>query len=157
MMIVRLVTSLLLCFFSAAVFAQNQPKLEISASMAAVYQQGQSDEVKISVKLLDPEVSFSTAVVFLNVVEDAPGYPQAAHKIFVSANEAPKVFQVVHLAEALRQGVGTNLVFALKDAAKPGNYSLVIQVFADANTDPHKVNINNRIALKGFNFQITPR
>lgn len=151
----RFFTGMVLCLLLGTAFGQNLPKFDIAASMASVYQEGQSDQVSISVKLLDAEVNFTEAVVFLNVVENAPPYPQAAHKIFANANEVPKIFQIVYSVDALREGVSTSLDFSLKDNAKPGNYSLVIQVFAGANTDPHSVTPETRVALRGFGFEIT--
>ena len=150
----RFFTAVLLCL-SGLVFTQDLPKFEIAASMASSYQQGQADDVSISLKLTDAEVNFTEAVVFLNVVENAPPYPQAAHRIFASASETPKVFQTVYSADSLREGISTSLSFGLKDNAKPGSYSLVIQVFAGANTDPHGVKPDTRVAMRSFAFEIT--
>jgi len=136
-------------------FAQEKPNFQIGSSLAETYVQGSADEISISVSLKELVAGLDQAVVFLNVVEDKPNYPQAAHKIFASASEEPPIFQTVLSAESLIAGVGTTLSFQLKDNATAGNYSLVIQIFQGANTDPHRVKPEERVAIRGFGFEIT--
>ncbi len=147
---------LIFCLVSLLAFGlgQSQEAFNIQSNMLANYEQGNSGEVAISVRLTDEASSLEQAVIFLNVVENVANYPQAAHKIFASASETPELFQQVYSAEALRVGVNTSLAFQLKDNAKLSNYSLVIQVFEGNTVDPHKVNFEDRVAIKGFNFNI---
>lgn len=149
-----LINFFLLMLLSSSL-AQDKAVFQITSSLAPSYVQGSSDTVSISLKLAELVEGLDQAVVFLNVVENQPNYPQAAHKIFASAAEEPPVFQVVQSAESLLTGVATNLSFQLKDNATVGKYSLVIQVFQGSNTDPHRVNGEERVAIQGFNFEIT--
>ncbi|MCA9835350.1 MAG: hypothetical protein KC422_00480 [Trueperaceae bacterium] len=146
--------SLMACLFLAAALGQTPAKFQVAASVAPSYKQGDAGQMNISLKLLSEEVSFTEAVVFLNIVEDAPNYPQAAHKIFANASETPKIFQVLYTADDLRQGLATSLGFEFKDSAKPGKYILVIQTFAGATTDPHNVKFENRVGISSFPFEI---
>jgi hypothetical protein len=134
--------------------AQDAPKFSVTSSLQSSYVQGAADAVSIFVKLNEATNALEQGVIFLNVVEATPSYPQAAHKIFASASEEPKIFQVVYSADSLLQGLGTTLSFQLKADAKPATYSLVIQVFNDGNTDPHRVKAENRVAIKSFSFEI---
>ncbi len=147
---------LIFCLASLLAFglSQSQEAFNIQSNMLANYEQGSTGEVAITVRLTDEASSLEQAVVFLNVVENVANYPQAAHKIFASASESPEVFQQVYSAEVLRAGVSTSLTFQLKDDAKLSNYSLVIQIFEGTTLDPHKVKFEDRVAIKGFNFNI---
>ncbi len=122
------------------------------------YNQGDSTKVGISVKLVDSDMDFENAVIFLNVVEidAAQKYPQAAHKIFASASADNEydIFKKVFTKEDLLAGLATNINFVFKDDADPLKYALVIQIFEGKNTNPHRLRGKHRIAFKAHSFTI---
>jgi hypothetical protein len=146
----------LLGMFIGAGFAQGQKAFGISADLESSYVQGASGSVSIAVQLTDASLNLSQAVVFLNIVENNPAknYPQAGHLIFAAAAEEPQIFRLVWNRDALLNGLATSLSFSLKDNARPGDYSLVIQVFRGTNTNPNGVRVEDRIALKSFAFRV---
>ncbi|NOK79058.1 MAG: hypothetical protein GFH24_608434n15 [Chloroflexi bacterium AL-N5] len=137
----------------ASAFAQN---FRIASNLAASYEPGASGTVSISVQLLNPDLDFSQAVVFLNIVEidERRTYPQVMHQLFSAADAAPDIFKTVYSKEQLLNGVSTNLVFFLRDNAKPGSYSMAIQVFSGNNTDPNRVRVQDRLGIQNFGFSI---
>lgn len=148
--------AILFCLLFGLVTAQDAPKLRVEAALEPVYLQGQGDEVELRIVLNDPAETLKEGVLFLNVVERdaARGWPQAAHKIFTSAEETPAVFRQPYTGTALRTGVTTSLAFELRAKAKPGDYALVVQLYEGSVTDPNRVSANNRVALKAFHFSI---
>ena len=129
-----------------------------ATSLQSNYEQGAEDVITISVQLTNDALELSEAVVFLNIVEvdDAGRYPQAAHRIFSAAEEIPTIFKQVVTKEQLLEGLSTTLSFSLKDDAPEGTYSLVLQVLKGTITDPNAVKVEDRIALRGYNFDIMP-
>ncbi|MDZ7799237.1 MAG: hypothetical protein U5K81_00405 [Trueperaceae bacterium] len=136
--------------------APDPEGVEIMASgLEDAYAAGETVRGSISIRLIDPEHTVQSAVPFLNVVETQEPWPQAAHLIVSDGHAEPEIFQRVHDHEALSEGIGTDATLELKEDAPAGTYDLVVQVFVGTNTDPHRVNVNDRIALKAFRIEIT--
>mgnify|MGYP000008368532 CR=1 FL=1 len=152
----RLVLTIFCLWICGLGTAQSGLGLEVELDLASVYTQGQQADVKFDIFLNDT-ADLEQAVLFLNIVERDPAgkYPQAAHKIFATAKEVPSVFRKVYTGAALSKGVETTLSFQLRDGAKVGDYSLVVQLFEGDETNPNRVKVENRLALKGFDFSIT--
>ncbi len=144
----------ILCVLLLSIGLAQEAKFSISSTTETSYTQNTAGAIDIFIKLQEGTDTFSNAVIFLNIVESSPNHPQAAHKIFTSASEEPQVFQAVYPAEAFLAGIGTSLNFQLKQKARLGNYSLVIQIFEGTNTDPHKVGGQTRLAIKAFSFEV---
>ena len=148
-----------LALWTLFVFSTNAlsqaPALEVTTTLASSYSQGAEDAVTITVKL-DEVAGFEQGVLFLNIVERDPAqnYPQAAHKLFASANEEPGIFREVVSRQALRDGLQTTLSFSLRDRAEPGDYSLVVQLFEGETTNPGRVRVENRVGLRVFDFAV---
>ena len=153
----RLVFAIFCLWICGLGAAQSGSDLQVELDLDSTYVQGQQADVKFDIFLENDPLDLEQAVLFLNIVERDPArkFPQAAHKIFATAKETPSVFRKVHTGAALREGVETTLAFQLRDGAKAGDYALVVQLFKGGETDPKQVNIENRLALKGFNFSIT--
>lgn len=136
--------------------AQVTSGLNVALNLETAYSQGQEATVNFVITLDDDALELEQGVLFLNIVErDAAGKnPQAAHKIFASAKETPSVFRTVYTGAELRAGVETSLSFQLRETAKIADYSLVVQLYRGAETNPNRVKYANRLALKGFNFSI---
>lgn len=149
--------ALVLVLFPAA--AEAPLVAQVEAGLEASYRPGEHGEIAIRLVYDDPASGLTEGVAFLNVVERDPAHdwPQAAHKIFASASETPKVFRVVQSLEQLRAGLGTTLSFRLRDDAEPGEYALVVQLYRGSNTDPNRVRVEDRVLLKGFDFQIVAK
>ena len=137
--------------------AQSELKLRVDVDMQSTYAQAQQGRISFTMVLEGPNEALDEGVLFLNVVERDPAgkNPQAAHKIFASAKETPKVFRQVYTGADLQKGVETTLEFQLRDSAKLGDYTLVVQLYRGSETNPNRVKYENRLALKGFNFSIT--
>lgn len=144
-------------YFLGLGVAQVTTGLKVDVDLASTYRQGQQTNVTFAISLDDEELDLGQGVLFLNVVERDPAgkNPQAAHKIFATAKETPSVFRNVYTAAELREGLKTTLAFELRDSAKAGDYTLVVQLYKGDETNPNRVKYENRLALKGFNFSIT--
>ena len=118
------------------------------------YAPGDSASGTITIEMDDPEFTVRRAVAFLNVVEAEPPYAQAVSTIASSGSAQPEIFNVVHEHAALEAGITTTVTFQLRPDAPPGDYSVVIQLFAGTNTDPNNVNVNDRFALRAFPLTI---
>jgi len=154
----RLLIAVMLFFF--AIGYANAQNFDIRILNAdSSYKQGDSASVFVFVKLLNPELEFDKAVVFLNVVEidKARKYPQAAHKIFASASIDHNIFKTVYSKKQLESGVAANINYSFKNGAKPAKYAIVIQVFEGTNTDPHRLRGKHRLAMKAHNFELTAK
>ena len=144
----------LLSLFFSFVLVQGQT-LEVITTLEQSYRQGQEGAITFIISAETLDTAFE-GVLFLNVVEldEARNWPQAAHKIFAAAKEAPTVFRVVRSGAELKGGLETELQFRLRERAKPGDYALVIQLYQGSVTDPNRVRGTDRIAMRGFNFRI---
>jgi len=133
-------------------------RLEATTDLAPYYRPGDEIEITLIFCLVSEEV-VPIAVAFLNVVErdTARGYPQAAHRLFRSAESQNQVFQVAKPGEVWQRGVETAVRVRLRPDAPPGDYALVIQLFRGSNTDPHRVRVEDRLGIQAFNFSIMPR
>lgn len=130
-------------------------RLEAVANLAPYYRPGDEIEVTLSLRLVTPEV-VTLAVAFLNVVERdaARRFPQAAHKLFYSAESQEPLFQIAKPGEVWQRGVETVVRARLRADAPPGEYALVIQLFRGSNTNPHRVRVEDRVGLQAFNVTI---
>ncbi len=149
--------ALFLALVVALAAAEAPPVVaEIRADVQTNYQPGDRGEITVHLVYDDPSLPLEAGVVFLNVVERDPErtWPQAAHKVFASAHETPRVFRLVQDAAALKAGVGATLSFRLRDNARPGPYSLVVQLYRGVTTDPNRVRAEDRLLMKGFDFEI---
>jgi len=133
-------------------------QLEATANLAPYYRPGDEIEIALAFRLVGAEV-VPVAVAFLNVVERdaARRFPQAAHKLFSSAESQNQVFQVAKPGEVWQRGVETILRARLRFDAPPGDYAIVIQLFRGSNTNPHRVRVEDRLGLQAFNVTIIPR
>ncbi len=133
-------------------------RLEAAANLALYYRPGDEIEIALAFRLVGEE-AVPVAVAFLNVVErdSARGYPQAAHRLFRSAESQNRVFQVAKSGEVWQLGVETILRARLRDDAPPGEYALVVQLFRGSNTNPHRVRSEDRLGIQAFNVTIVPR
>jgi hypothetical protein len=150
------------CLVLSFGFSQKEktpPYVEFSVTMNEVYKQGDSATIDISAQLIDPENVITEAVLFLNVVEvdEAKKYPQAGHLIFADASSPNDITKKVFTGDELRTGLSTTVTFLIKDNAKPANYSLALQLFKGTNTDPNRVQGEDRIDMRNFRFTIEPK
>lgn len=137
------------------VTAPDPDGFEITESgLNSPYAPGQTVEGALSIRMEDPDHTVRYAVAFLNVVEAQEPWPQAGHLIADSGSTDPEIFQKVHDHEALTSELSTTATFELKNDAPPGTYDLVVQVFLGTNTNPHQVDLDDRIALKSFRVEI---
>ncbi len=137
--------------------AQTPPlTLLVTTNVQATYHQGETADIDFVITLNDAAETVDEGVLFLNVVERdvARGWPQAAHLIFATAQEKERVFRVPFSGQVLRGGLSTSLSFRLRDRAEPGDYALVVQLFRGAETNPNRVRVADRIALRGFDFSV---
>lgn len=159
-MFIRHVITMLLMLLSGAVLASS-PAVQwtVEANIKPTYQQGDADEITITLRAVDPSGQFREGVAFLNVVENSRerNWPQAAHKIFAWANEDSRIFQLPLSREAWQEGQHTTLSFRLKRNARPGDYVLVLRLFNGPNTNPHTVQTTDLLGHADFRFSITPR
>lgn len=128
----------------------------IGAEVAPTYRQGDSGQASFNVTL-DDAGQVDAAVIYLNVVRLAAdgSTPQAAHLIFDDASVEGDIFQRVLSGEELAGGLGATLRFRLREDARPDRYAVVIQVFQGHNTNPHRVRLENRLAIGTFDFELT--
>ena len=103
-------------FTNISVLAQTAPTLLVTADLQPSYQQGQADNLELTIVLNDPDEIVGEGVLFLNSVERdaAKKFPQAAHKIFATAAESPSIFRIPYQGAALRAGFTTTLTFRLR-------------------------------------------
>lgn len=148
------VCSLLALLLAPVLAEAPEAASEVRADLAASYRQGEAGVVRIEVRY--PAPAAFEGVLFLNVVERDPArnWPQAAHRIFAAAAESPQVFRVVQGAQALAEGLSTTLEFRLRANAPPGPYALVIQLYRGRQTNPNRVRVEDRVLLKGFDFEV---
>jgi hypothetical protein len=131
-------------------------EVSIEANVARHYRSGDEGTLTINLQLEDPEAVIGEAVLFLSVIRlrDTGGYVQATHQIFASAKAEPDIFLTVVRGETLRAGIMTDVIFQLQNRIKLGRYVLVLQLFAGTNTNPHRVSVEERIAMEMFRFRI---
>lgn len=136
--------------------AADAPRLQIESNIPPTFQAGTEHELHVRIQLHDPTGSVETAVLFLNVVEiDEEGtFPQAMHKVFASADVNESVFRTPLTGERLREGVEASVRVRLRAQAPPGEYAIVIQLFGGDQTDPHDVRVEDRVAMKSFEFTV---
>jgi hypothetical protein len=120
------------------------------------YAPGESDTVDIAITLNDPDLQVEGGVLFLNIVERDPerNWPQAMHRLFSAGSESNPIFQTYLDGEVLRAGLETSFSFTLRHDAPRTGYALVVQLFRGRNTNPNRVRVENRIALKSVSFEI---
>ena len=138
------------------------------------YEPGASGEVKITIRLeeiaepKDGPRYPRQAVAFLNVVKekekekvDENGNKekevvQVAHELFRQANPRPMIFRAPRPAAHYVNGLTTTLRFRISNNAADGEYFLVLQLFPGTNTNPHRVDKDQRIGGVGVRrFEIT--
>lgn len=105
--------------------------------------------------MTDPGRVVTQAVAFINVVEAREPWPQAAHLIVADGDVTPDITQRAFEGARWVEGLSAEATVQLKENAPPGSYDLVVQVFRGTNTDPHRVNVDDRIAMKAFRIEIT--
>lgn len=133
--------------------------LLFSGDLEPTYPPGAVASAAFEVQLLDRELVTDGAVLFLNVVEPIGGgdVRQVGHLLFASASESPGTFHRVLSADELAAGIRTVLDFELRRDARPGDYVVVLQLFHGRNTNPHRVRVEDRLAMKAFPFTIAER
>ena len=148
--------TLALTFFVLGQAQSPRVTLNVTANVQATYRQGETADIDFVITLSDAAETVDEGVLFLNVVERdaARGWPQAAHLVFATAQEKESVFRVPYSGRALREGVSMGLSFKLREQAKPGDYALVIQLYRGRETNPNRVRVADRIALRGFDFSV---
>lgn len=136
--------------------AQETPGLTLHTTLQSSYRPGESDTVEITVTLNDPELQVDGGVLFLNIVEVDPdrNWPQAMHRLFSSGSESNTIFQTPLDGDALRAGLSTSYSFTFRHNAPQANYALVVQLFRGRNTNPNRVRVEDRIALRAVNFRV---
>lgn len=163
---------LLVCFsffvLIAAVtaFAQTRDgvELRVEHNLAKAYAPGSEHDLWVRIELVDPQETVDVGVLFLNVVEndEAGRFPQAMHLVFASATELhdgeaeADRFVTPLDGEALRAGVEARVRVRLRARAPAGSYSIVFQLFEGEETDPHRVQIENRVAMWSHRFEVVP-
>jgi hypothetical protein len=136
--------------------AQDAPNLSLYTTLQSSYRPGGSDTVEITVTLNDPELQVDGGVLFLNIVEVDPdrSWPQAMHRLFSSGSESNTIFQRFLDGDTLREGLSTSYTFTFRQNAPLGNYALVVQLFRGRNTNPNRVRVEDRIALRAVSFRV---
>lgn len=153
-----LLALLLLALLLLLPAAAAQP-VALEGDLAPSYRPGEEAWVTFRISAQDAAALPDASVLFLNVVlpDPARNYPQVAHRLFASAAlEGENMFQAVLDADALREGRSTVLHFRLKDGAPAGDYHVVLQLFDGSTTSPHRVRLEDRIAVRAFPFRIEP-
>ena len=138
--------------------------LRVEHNLVESYARGSVHELWVRIELVDPQETVDVGVLFLNVVEnDEEGkHPQAMHLVFASADEIlegeSQVDRLSHPVdgEALRAGVEARVRVQLRSRAQLGNYSIVFQLFEGEETNPHRVQIENRVAMWAHRFDVVP-
>ncbi|MEX2534900.1 MAG: hypothetical protein WD273_04790 [Trueperaceae bacterium] len=125
-------------------------------ALPAELQPGEHGVTFFGLRLDDPAAEVENAVLFLNVVLSDPGrnYPQAGHLVFSGASEHPSIFRKVLTGDQLRRGLETQLTFDTSMRAPPGEYVLVLQLFRGNRTNPHRLNVADRIGMVAFPFTV---
>jgi hypothetical protein len=76
------------------------------------------------------------------------------HRLFSSGSESNAIFQTPLSGDTLRAGLSTSYSFTFRNNAPPANYALVVQLFRGRNTNPNRVRVEDRIALRAVNFRV---
>jgi len=131
-------------------------EVSIDTNIAQQYRAGDAGALTINLHMGNPETLHREAVLFLSVIklQNSGGYVQATHQIFANAETKPNIFRTVLTSEDLQTGIKAQVDFQLRNRIKPGKYALVLQLFSGSNTNPHRVNVNERIAMRIFHFKI---
>lgn len=131
-------------------------EVSIDANVAQQYRAGDEATLTINLHMESTETLPREAVLFLSVIRlyDSGGYVQATHQIFARAATEPNIFRTVLTSEDLQAGIKAQVDFQLRNRIKPGKYALVLQLFSGSNSNPHRVNVNERIAMRIFPFKI---
>ena len=117
------------------------------------YKPGESGEVTITIELQGDPPHPGQIVAFLNVVK--PNEEQVAHLVFRQASVQPMIFRTPKPAFHYTNGLTTTLRFRISGDAKAGDYRLALQLFPGRNTNPHAVDVTDRIGHVGsFLFTI---
>lgn len=160
LMMARLLLPLLLLLALAPALASPGPVL-LAGDVAPVYHPGEKAAVALRLVAEDGAALPDEAVLFLNVVIPDPerGWPQMAHRLFATAELAGDgdMFGEVLDAAALREGRSAVLHVRFKEHAPPGDYEVVLQLFRGPNTNPHRVRVEDRVAIRSFPFRVEPR
>lgn len=133
-------------------------RLQVASNLTDRYVQGSEHDLTVRVALVDPSAAVAQGVLFLNVVEvkDDGTSPQAMHRVFASAQTSQTVFRTPLDGATLRGGVEATVHVRFRDRAPPGVYAMVIQLFEGSQTDPHAVQVENRIAMHSLEFDVVP-
>lgn len=146
--------------FAAVAPAQDDavPRLDVTSNVADRYVQGTEYDLSVRLSLVDPNGRVEQGVLFLNVVEvnEEGTHPQAMHRVFASAETSDTAFRMPLDGATLRQGIEATVHVRLRDDAPPGTYAMVIQLFEGAQTDPHAVQVEKRLAMHSFQFEVVP-
>ncbi len=148
----------------------QEPKITFTSSISQnpkpVFNGGDTLNGSFTIKTDDPDETIGSTVIFLNLVTacqpDQPCNPQqAGGDLFASEDDVTitnNIFQKVLTGDELRvaDGLTTSFSGKLKSSAKPGEYSMFIQIFECTNTDPNSVGTDSncfpRLAGKGYRF-----
>lgn len=131
-------------------------RLQIASNIGESYRAGSEADIDLRIGVHDPVGVLDRGVLFLNVVElrDDGSTPQAMHLVFESAAVTDDIFQVVWDGEALRSGMETRVRVRLRSNAPAGDYAIVVQAFRGEETGPHRVRVENRVAMQSFPFRV---
>ena len=149
---------------SSAAAQQRDAELFVQHNLAEAYAQGAEHVLWIRIELIDPRETVDQGVLFLNVVEnDEDGrFPQAMHLVFASADELHEGESRVDRfltpldGETLRAGVEARVRVRLRSRAPVGSYAIVFQLFEGDETNPHRVQVENRVAMWSHSFEVVP-
>lgn len=142
---------------SAASDPPASPQVSVQVELSGLndtYAPGDTVHGTITLRLDDPGGNVREAVAFLNVVEAREPWPQVAHRIVAHGEVTPEIFQVAFGRDVWTEGLTAEATLELREDAPPGRYDVVIQVFAGANTDPHRVDPDARLSLRSFRVNI---
>jgi hypothetical protein len=136
----------------------EDPKVLIEADPRySILVRSQETSHTISIQLEDPDKTVAEAVVFLNVLRYLSGNSGAYESgfgNFEGLTISNNIFGVPLSGDALRQGLNSTIEYRVKENATVGTYNINIQVLRGSETNPTKVNIDNRIGIFNATFDV---
>lgn len=123
----------------------------------SVIKRGQPANHKFFVKVEDPDLSVTQAVIFLNVLYTEPGSDRIGEKMlpyFENGSITNPIFNRVLTGEQIRKGLATQLFYSIRADAPTGQYTINVQVFNGGETNPNLVNYDNLIGIYNLIFEV---
>lgn len=118
---------------------------------------GQPSSHKIFVKVKDPDLTISEAVIFLNVlymIPDGGGAYQEGLVYFSNPSVTNNIFNRVLTGQQIRKGLVSHLSYTLRPEAPIGDYTINVQVFRGSETNPASVLVDDRIGIYNVTFRV---